>query len=85
MERQVKRIFREKDTYSAAEFARRLPCSVRQAYRLVDMGRSNGGIDSFRIGDRQGIRIPKAEVERFREARCSETLNNGMPPQAGRG
>jgi len=78
MEKQVKRIFKEQDTYTASEFARRLPCSVRQAYILVDRGRSNGGVDSFRVGDRNGIRIPKTELERFRSDRMVENLNNGV-------
>jgi excisionase family DNA binding protein len=78
MERPINRVFKEKDTFTVAEFARRLPCSIRHAYRLVDMGKSNGGVDAYKVGERQGIRIPKAELTRFLDSRLVENLNNGM-------
>jgi len=77
MEKRIPQPLKEKDTFSVAEFARHLPCSVRQAYVLVDKGLSDGGVDSFRVGERNGIRIPKEELPRFRASRRVEDLNNG--------
>lgn len=62
-------VFKEKNMLTVQEFARLLPCSVRHAYNLVERGRDNGGILAYRFGDRNGIRIPQSEADRFRSSR----------------
>lgn len=63
------RVFSKKELITVRELAKRLGCSRRHAYRLVELGPTCGGVLAFRFGVKRGLRVPVEEVERLRE-RC---------------
>ncbi len=77
IEAKPRQIFKEEDMLTVIQFARKLPCSVRQVYRLVEQGQANGGVKAYRYGEKKGIKIHKTEVERYRQTRIVEELNLG--------
>lgn len=62
-------VFDEKDMISVRNFAKRIGCSVRHAYNLVEKGPTAGGVLAFRYGVKRCYRIPKSEVGRFKKSR----------------
>lgn len=60
------KIFRKQEMVTVNEFARRLGFSRRHAYRLVELGKANGGVLAFRYGAKRALRIPLAELDRMR-------------------
>lgn len=59
----------KKEMISVENFARRVGISRSLAYQLVNKGLSEGGIHSYRFGEKRAIRVPATEVQRFTESR----------------
>lgn len=67
-EMNVKRVFKREELVTVAAFAKAIGVSRRQGYNLVDLGPSNGGVVAFRFGRERALRIPREEIERFKES-----------------
>lgn len=66
-------VFKKDEFVTVPKFAKTLGISVRQAYYLVEFGVQNGGVLAFRFG-RRCLRIPKTEIERYKQSRIVEEV-----------
>ncbi|MCK4620705.1 MAG: helix-turn-helix domain-containing protein [Desulfuromonadales bacterium] len=60
------KVFKRQDMLTVSQLAKRIGCSRRHAYYLVERGEEHGGVRAFRFGVARCLRIPASEVERLK-------------------
>lgn len=71
-ETSAQKVFKREEMVTVAVFARAIGVSRRQAYNYVEWGPGNGGVLAFRFGRERALRIPREEIERFKQSRRVE-------------
>lgn len=61
----AKRIFSRERLLTVDQVRRRLNCSSRHVYYLLDRGESGGGLPSYRVGEQRGLRVPEDALEKY--------------------
>ncbi len=61
-------VFKKNEMLTVTEVAHRLKVSRRHVYNLIEKGQDEGGLLAFRFGSTKGMRVPAAEVERFKNS-----------------